>query len=296
MNVLWIVNGILPQIGECMGLPYGGDIGWISSIIEEIAAKADIKLGVAFPQKEAFETIEGMWKNVHCFGFYRKGKPWKENPKVKNSFISIYEKFQPDVIEIWGTEFAHSLDAYKAAEEKNLQRRTLVYIQGLISVCSEQYFADLSPKICRSTTIRDFIRKSNIKQEQKKFENRGVNEKKLLQSAINVIGRTDWDYAHVKCINPKIRYFCCRESMRHIFFENMWIYSECRKNTIFVSQGNYPIKGIHYLLKAITYVKIFFPKVNVIIAGENVILDKNKRIYESSYGKYLRKLIEKNEL
>jgi glycosyltransferase involved in cell wall biosynthesis len=62
---------------------------------------------------------------------------------------------------------------------------------------------------------------------------------------------------------------------------------------IFLSQGGYPLKGMHMLLKAIALLKKEYQDIIVNVAGTDVtkfssIKDKIKI---SGYGKYLRKLI-----
>ena len=61
-----------------------------------------------------------------------------------------------------------------------------------------------------------------------------------------MIGRTDWDEACTKEINPKVQYHFCNESLRDSFYSGSWEYQNCEKHSIFMSQAATPIKGLHF--------------------------------------------------
>lgn len=46
---------------------------------------------------------------------------------------------------------------------------------------------------------------------------RGKIEKEYIERSKFIIGRTDWDFAHAKAINPLIQYFFCNETLRPSF-------------------------------------------------------------------------------
>ena len=171
-------------------------------------------------------------------------------------------------------------------------------IQGVCSAIAEEYMADLPPKVQRQVTLRDRIRHDSIKQQQKKFKKRGENEKKALLLTGNVAGRTDFDITQTQKMNPEAKYYYLNETLRGIFYHDRWKRTTCRPYSIFLSQGDYPLKGFHYLLRALPRVLEQFPDAHVYVAGNNIIESGTlqDRLKLSAYGKYLRKLIKENNL
>lgn len=67
------------------------------------------------------------------------------------------------------------------------------------------------------------------------MEKQGKEEIFTLKKAKHCIGRTDWDYACAKQINPKIQYHFCNETLRPRFYESEWNYEECKKIRCFLA-------------------------------------------------------------
>lgn len=296
MKVLWIVNGATKKIANVCSIN-GGGISWISSIIDEVKVFPGIRLVYAFPQNQIKKMICEEYESVKCYGFFQSKKnPWKKNKNVKDQIGKIIGQEKPDIIHIWGTEFAHVSDAYDYIEEEGMCERTLVYIQGIVNFIGKKYFAGVPTKNCISFTLRDLIRWDNIFLQKQKFLIRGKNESKVLLKAMNVLGRTDFDKEYILSVNKHVNYFFCNESVREVFHHENWEYSCCDKNTVFVTQGYYPIKGFHFLIRAIGIVKKAIPEIKVLVAGENIIYQGIERIRESSYGRYIRKLIQQENV
>ena len=122
---------------------------------------------------------------------------------------------------------------------------------------------------------------------------RGINEIKIIKKVNAVIGRTTWDYANTKAINPKEEYYHNNEVLRTSFYTDKWDINNCERYTLFCSQAGYPIKGAHFLVKTIAILKQRYPKVKLFIAGENIL---NEGLRTSGYAKYLSKLIKKYKI
>ena len=133
---------------------------------------------------------------------------------------------------------------------------------------------------------------------QKVFRERGKLEAEAIRKAVNISGRTDWDEACVKLINPGARYFFCDESLRDSFYDSpKWSLEECDKHSIFISQSNYPLKGFHLFLQVLPYIIQKYPDVHVYTTGTSPIRDTLiRRIKQTSYAKYLEELIRDNHL
>ena len=92
---------------------------------------------------------------------------------MEERFREILEDFQPDILHVFGTEFPHALAAVRSF---NRPERTLIGIQGLCGEIARVYMAGLPEKVQKQVTFRDLVRKDSIRQQQKKFLQRGEQE------------------------------------------------------------------------------------------------------------------------
>lgn len=287
MKVLWLVNIPLPEVSAILNRPVIPFGGWLVNTSQKISECSDIELLVAFPEEslKRYERYKG--KSIYYIAFSKRN--------ASKSFEQILENEKPDLVHIFGTEFPHTLDMIKACE--SLSVKYVISIQGLVSCIARYYLNGLPDRVTKAFTIRDLIKYDNITLQQKKFQKNGLNEIESIKIAKNVIGRTQWDKANVYKINPNITYFHCNETLREAFYKGEWKYEDCEKFSIFLSQGSYPIKGLHYMLEAMVILKRKYP-VKLYVSGMDITRSANtiEKFKISSYGKYIRKLIEKYNL
>ena len=281
MKVLWITNVELPDAANSRGnnVVVGG---WMHQTLNYI--KNSIELYVAACVSEKYDWIE--INSVNYCGF---------TPEIDEvDFERIIESIDPDCIHIWGSEYNHSYYVTKAARNLSKIECTVLSIQGLVSVYAEHYYDGLPPELIHRRTLKEFFGRRNIAQEKKMMELQGQTEISTFQMLENCIGRTDWDYACAKQMNPQIEYHFCGEILRESFYVNRWKYEECDKEVIFFSQAHYPINGLHIMLRALPIIKEYYPAVVLRIVGNN---PQKKAIFKrSSYEKYICNLIHDNDL
>ena len=146
-------------------------------------------------------------------------------------------------------------------------------------------------ELLSTTSLRDVLKGDTYFAGYKSMKQRGVFEAELIKHIDHVMGRTFWDYANCKALNPEISYHKCGEILRSSFYEYSWDYGKCRKHSIFVSQGILPLKGLHQVLKAMPVILRKFPDTEIYVAGPDIL---NKAFYKHlSYGNYLNRLINK---
>ncbi|NMA65026.1 MAG: glycosyltransferase family 4 protein, partial [Clostridiaceae bacterium] len=248
-----------------------------------------------FPLKGR-RIIRGEIKHLKYFSFTREvNNTTKYSRRVEDQLKVIIREFEPDIVHIFGTEFPHALSMVKAFDNPE---RTLVSLQGLCSVIAEHYYAGLPISVLYKCTLRDFLMQNNIVNQRKKFIKRGQFEVATLKGVNYIIGRTEWDKICASRINPKAKYYSVNESLRENFYHDEWTYENCTKYTVFMSQGNYSIKGLHFAIEAMGEVVKKFPQSHLFIAGTNIIKNDNikdnlKRTY---YSKYVENLIKRYDL
>lgn len=301
MRVLIVCNSATSMIAKQIGMINGSAGSWVEGAISQLKQIDDINISLCFPSANK-EIIKGEVDNISYYSFFIKtNKLGLTNPCTMHSltdehFKEIIKDASPDVLHVFGTEFAY---LYQAVKAFNKPSHTLVHIQGLTSEYAKSFYANVSPGFLHIPTVSSVLR-GTISGQKKQMERRGEIEKKLLNSVSNVAGRTDWDYACTKMINRNLHYYHCGETLRSEFYsENLrWKYSSCKKHSIFVSQATYPIKGVHLLLEAMSILKKEYPDVELIVGGNNPIKDNSVKglLMLSPYGLYLRKLLKKYDL
>lgn len=297
MKILWITNILFPEVVEI--LTGNGDFkssgGWLIASADVLARQNDIKLYVATVSTLVRKTKVLQGKQITYYVLpYGKGND-KYNKEYESYWRDINEEVKPDVVHIHGTEYSHGFAYTEACG--NL--KVVVSIQGMKSGIAPHYCAGLSCKdVYSSLTFRDII-KGSIYKEQCSFYESGRLEKEFLHSVKHVIGRTSWDKAHVWAINPNANYYVCNETLRSEFYEGLlWNYDNCVPSSIFLSQGSYPLKGLHQLLKAMPLILRHFPDTKIRIAGNDITKNKGVRglLYLTGYGRFVRNLIKKYNL
>ena len=240
---------------------------------------------------------EGRLDSACSYRTFRGKLPQEPVPELEPLFRQEIKSFHPDVIHIWGSEFAHCLAMVRAAEEENRLDRTVVSIQGLVTACALHYTDGLPRQVIRGYTLRDFLRQDNLRQQQEKFALRGENEQQALALCRHVMGRTRWDREWSQRLAPKAAYHFCNETLREAFYEGQWSYEGCQKHRIFASSCLYPIKGFHYLLEAFAEIADKYPDAVLAVPGTSPLSGGLKGYLRADgYAAYLRRLICKNHL
>lgn len=308
MKILWLCNVMMPMIAKQLNLEASNKEGWLSGLASVILKKKHengIELAVAFPAPEKMlseghevctHTITVMGGSLVCYGFREDvARPELYDSGLEDRLRRIIESCRPDMVHCFGTEYPHTLAMCRVFPKK---QRLLISIQGLCSICSESYYADMPEKVIKSVTLRDYLKRDSIREQRQKFAMRGKMEIEAVKLAGNIAGRTEWDRYHTKEWNPDAAYYNMNETLRESFYGTVWNGENCIPHSIFLSQGDYPIKGFHYMLKAMPEILKQFPDTKVYVAGNSIIEYRTikQKLKISGYGKYLRKLIRENGL
>jgi glycosyltransferase involved in cell wall biosynthesis len=297
MKILWITNILFPEAQQLLSgngtLKATG--GWMLGAAEAFIQLGKGKLSVATvsPLVNKLTRLNGKDMEYYIIPF--DAGNFRRNDGYRKYWRAIKDVLDPDIVHIFGTEYSHGL----AYVDECGSDSVVVSIQGLTSVYSRYYHQGISAyELLKNITFRDVIKRSGSLLEKYSFKKRGNYEIDLLRKVYHIIGRTSWDKSHAWAINPKAKYHFCNETLRNEFYENTWEYSKCQKHSIFVSQANYPIKGLHMLLQALPLVLRDFPDTMVRVAGHDITysLSWRERLKMTDYGKYIKKQIVNSNL
>lgn len=307
MKVLWLCNVALPEIAHQLNMEASNKEGWLSGIAHAVlqnAGQNQVEIAIAFPAPRELCDETGTCNAVvkicdvpvQCYGFYEDiGKAEQYDISLEQEMEKIFKMAEADILHCFGTEYPHTLAACKVFPDRD---KILVGLQGLCSLLAEAYFANLPESVIRSKTFRDILRQDSLLQQQEKFRKRGQNEQKIVALAGNITGRTLWDRTESAKWNPSARYFRMNENLRKEFYGPVWSKDKCIPHSIFLSQGDYPLKGLHYMLLALPGILEKYPDAKVYVAGNSLVAYETwkDKLKISAYGKYLRRLISKYHL
>lgn len=300
MRILWVCNIMLPMVAKHLRKEENNKEGWLTGLADAILknrADNDIELAVAFPTaedlgKSGLEVpAEDGKSTLHCYGFLEDtDHPESYSQKLEGRLKEIVEDFQPDVVHCFGTEYPHTLAITRVCPGE----KVLIGIQGLCKLYAQAYLADLPDRVIKRVTFRDFLKQDSIRRQEQKFISRGAHEVEALRNAGHVTGRTWIDKEFAMETNPGLQYHFMNETLRRNFYEGRWQADKCEKHSIFLSQGDYPIKGLHYMLKALPEILKVYPDAKVYVAGNSIANNKTlkDKIKISSYGKYILELLQ----
>ncbi len=285
MKILWIAN--IPLIGENGKKNVFG--GWIGAISEILIASPEIDFVYCYPQGDSQGFITDSINGTKYYGFPSDMGKNNYKTKVEELFRELFRKENPDVIHIFGTEYVHSLEAARAGDLNKI----VFSIQGLISSVAKYYCVGI-PYLeqimpCYNGRKRVF----QIYADRKRYRKAGKWENEILSEGYNFEGRTDFDRANIMVRNPKARYFKCNRILRKEFYLHEWSLESCERNSIFLSQGSYPIKGLHIFLEALYMLIKMGVNAKVYVGGNDIIHEK---YISSAYSSYIRKLIKQYSL
>lgn len=300
MKVLWLTN-VRPQGFGSGKYPTGG--GWISGALESVKKENNVEIFVAYPVIGRNTIVKEVFENITLLGFSQKKKfnilPFPSHRLsllAKQHLCTIIKKVEPDILHVFGTEKAHSryiIDCF------NRPNQTIIHIQGLVSIYALHCEFGI-PFWVRHMIVPSFPARGTLRRVKYRFSFAGKDEILAIKGVKHIMGRTEWDEACTKAINPSINYIHCGESLRSVFYEDssQWKYKECKKHTIYFSQSSSQVKGLHLVLPMLPQLVKRYPNVHLYIGGTSPIGDETFKgfILRSSYGWYLRYLINKFRL
>lgn len=285
MKILWTVNTLNQKISEELNLHSEHAISWVEAMSFYLTKCTDIVLAIATPAK--LESI--IKKEINGIIYYGV-------PTNRKSWEKVIKDFAPDIIHEYGTEQDHNLVVCDAAQNIPI----IVSLQGILSEYQRHYYGGIDMKtMLRYSPLRDWIRPSGFISGRKDFQKRSRKEVLLLKKVFYVEGRSTWDRVASLRINSSLKYYFCPRMLRKEFNESKaWKINLIKRHSILISQGNYPIKGIHFAFMAVAALKDKYPDIKLIITGNNMFKNMTglHRFFRTGYMRYLFDLAHKLDI
>jgi L-malate glycosyltransferase len=285
MRLLWIVNGPIGKHCELTGTrTISGS--WLVAYLEDLRTRPDFEICVVTTWifHEPVSYKDGNIEYLLLPGGY----PIQYNPGNRQNILlweNLIRSFKPDIIHIYGTERPLGHAAMEACPDC----RFILTLQGLCGIIERYYYGGIPIfEMLKQVSLRDLVRFDTLFHAKRKFRRIGASENRYFMKIKHVIGHTTWDFVHAWTVNPAIHYHLCQNIMRKEFYEASWDINQIDRHSIFTIQGEYPLKGMYMLLKALAIVKREFPDVALHIAGFSVPTEVDRIPFVTRQTGYIR--------
>ena len=268
MRIMWVINSMIEEIAAKANRKAGFGGGWIPSMLDKLRSYRDVEMHlVVFGKVNSYFSEKSNNVEFHIFpdlpGLHKNGggKPARDVWEI------ILQKAQPDVIHIYGTEQPTCIGLV----ENFPQVPAIVSLQGIIREYYKHYYGDMEfGDILKYNAPVDVMLGSTGYFGRKRFKKKIPYEHRILNAVGYAEGRTNWDRKVSEDINPNLKYFDCKRMLRSEFYvSGEWDVNNINKHTLFTHQGNYAIKGLHYLIDALAIIKRKYPDTVLKIAGQD---------------------------
>lgn len=289
MKVLWSVNLIPAPAAKKLNIKSDVLGGWVESMAAQLCKRDDITLAIACKCEADVHFCETI-DNVRYYSL--EYAPGGLEALEKRS-AEIIEDFKPDIIQIEGTEFLHAKAMLNVGKNKNIP--TALSMQGILN---GQYNYQ-----CGQLQIDDMMLSKSLTEiyagwvlhlrKALWYKKRMGPEKDIISQADYILGRTTWDRAHSYKLNPRAEYFSVNRVLRAPFYENDWNINKMERHSIYVGNGYYALKGLHFVIEALPQLIREYPDIKVYVAGVKPFSADDKRpFYKKGFGAYLQKRIK----
>lgn len=289
MKVLWTVNLIPAAVSVKLGKTSEVLGGWVESMAAKLSENNDIELGIVCKCEENLNFCEVIDGITYFSLYYTSSTSLSELESKCNEIVT---KFNPDIVNIEGTEFLHARAMQLSAKNHNIP--AVVSLQGILN---GQYAYQ-----CGQLPVDDMMFSKSLTnifsawimhlRKTRWYKPRMKPEKEIIENADYILGRTTWDRAHSYAINPNAKYYPCSRILRAPFYEEKWSLEKTERHSIYVGNGYNALKGAHFVVMALPYLIREYPDVKVYIAGYKPYQENdNRSILKKGYAAYLKKLI-----
>jgi len=254
--------------------------GWVASLLGQMMKNTDFAFACAsFGKTNKVQRSH----DDRLDSFMVPGDLYRTSTDSLRTCSDLISQWKPDLIHFHGTEAAYGLLTARGM----VDCPAVISLQGLLGPYSEWY------NFFGNNSLMDIVRMHRWLEIPAmrglwirfcNYRKLAIREREIITGNQFFMGRTAWDHAYVRAVNPSAHYFYGGELLREPFWQERWDLAKAKRlRIIFTNAGGYPRKGIETLLSAVTLLRPHFPGIQVAIAGGIS--------HKSGYGKYVRRRI-----
>ena len=255
MRVLWLTG--VPSRYSSRGSAYNG-CGWVSSLESEMASRVELGLAFVLNGEQGKTVRNGVtyYPVNNPFNAGRAGRLFKliaghslERALLLSAYGRIIDDFKPDVIQVFGTEHVYGLTV------RETDVPSVIHIQGVLNAYLEHFLPDdmiLQDYFMSGKTAAGIFGKIYSYIDVKR---RARVEAKIMASARNFIGRTDWDRAQAARYNRNAAYYHVDEVLREPFYKASGTWKRPDSDVLVTTISEAPYKGMDVVLRTAAILK-----------------------------------------
>lgn len=227
MRVLWFTNTPSAAI-EVLSQTHTHAAGWISSLDRAVSQREDVELGVAFPWHEEkasefvhhrtrYFTFEPIGVHGKISALVARWKHLRESEREVDLYLQIVDKFQPDIVHIFGTERPYGLMIERTTKP------VVIHIQGNMNAVRNKWFSGIpAHELLRYSNVKDLLKARGLLHDYFGAVKKAAMERRIYRGCSYFMGRTAWDRRLARILAPKATYYHCDEMLRDVFRSTVW--------------------------------------------------------------------------
>ena len=266
MRVIWFTNIAMPPVEDRLGYTKSVYGGWLWSLATALRryTKVSLAIATALPTKKALKFECGgimFYVQPELAGLWDSKIGGLRHARRSSQLVLDWEA---DVVHVHGTE-----RFYGMIEPSDIEGRAVVVsIQGLLNACQRYRYSDTTMgDVLRLMTPRHMVRLQDPISQDVLWKRACKREGQIIQKHQHFIGRTDWDRAWLRTLNPNAHYYHCDEVLREVFYQSTWDLPEVDRETLLCTSAMSPSKGVLTLLDATAVLRRWGLGVSLRLAG-----------------------------
>lgn len=261
MKVLWISVGIFDDADEKQSGV------WQKALVVKLAEIPGHEFGNVSYQSFSSKLVYNVYKNIKQWGIPRQGRIRNGMPpqKVCSQFLKIVDDFDPDIIQVWGSENPFKLLPFRTGKKAI----RILTVQGVLGSISSHILRGLSVQEILSTIgIREILTNRSLLSIKRYFQKEAKIEERILNSADFIITQSEWTESQITPLINSAGFLRVRPVLRDSFLQcDKWTMFSHSNPIIYSASWGHSLKATHVLIKAISIVKKTVPDVELRIAG-----------------------------
>jgi glycosyltransferase involved in cell wall biosynthesis len=271
LRILWFTHLPADAVNRHFGRPTTGTGFWIHSLVQPLVDSGQVELAIATATAgaPAFHFRDGAveYFNVPQHKFlevYNVLPRWRLSRYLEQC-ARIVREFKPDIVHVHGTERFFGLLRARGL----IDVPTVVSIQGVMRQFQHWSWGSMSRwDGVRLMNFWEIARRATMAADAAHVARIAAAEEEILRGVDAVIGRTAWDQANARDVNPNVHYFHIDEMMRPEFWAaEPWSIDDVRPGTIFTTSSTAPRKGLPVLIRALSILRRWGHDARLKIAG-----------------------------
>lgn len=265
---------------------------WLKALAEQMCELTSIELGNITCSNSVVDIMSYDFNGIRqwVFPYEKLDKNGLPSEKIRKHFQSIVADFNPDILQIWGSENPLGLLPFEI-ETAGIKVLTM---QGVLSSISSVVYSGLSfREILRTIGLRELYFRKGVFFDKYSFNKSGMVERRMIQKCKVIVTQSEWTESQIKLFNPSAKFFRTNRALRKEFLDaEKWRSFQHSEPILYSAAVGYSIKGLHVLIRALAELKVSFPNIRLRLAGAS----GRKDIFGIGYFRFIDQLIKKFDL